>query len=123
MKKEGTDQHLRSLISPTVFICHLGSTIFAISIAKFQVIFGLCKQLVSDQVGKPEESVCSPFQFETCQKCFGFTDDKSMQPDEFFKIFDSFISSMADAKEENERIKKQREEEERRAQLEEKVRL
>ena len=45
-----------------------------------------------------------------------------MQPDEFFKIFDSFITSMADAKEENERIKKQREEEERRAQLEEKVR-
>ena len=45
-----------------------------------------------------------------------------MQPDEFFGVFDSFIMSMADAKEENERIKKQREEEERRAQLEEKVR-
>ena len=78
---------------------------------------------MSNQVGKPKERFRSPFQFETCQRCFGFTDDKSMQPDEFFKIFDSFISSMADAKEENERIKKQREEEERRAKLEEKVRI
>ena len=64
----------------------------------------------------------SRFQFESCQKCFGITDGKTMQPDEFFRIFDNFISSMTDAKEENERIKKQKEEEERKAQLEEKVR-
>ena len=44
-----------------------------------------------------------------------------MQPDEFFGIFDNFISAMKDAKEENERIRKQKEEEEKRAQLEEKV--
>ena len=44
-----------------------------------------------------------------------------MQPDEFFGVFDNFISAMNDAREENERIKKQKEEEERRAQLEERV--
>ena len=61
------------------------------------------------------------FQFESCQKCFGINDGKIMQPDEFFGVFDNFISAMNDAREENERIKKQKEEEERRAQLEERV--
>lgn len=43
------------------------------------------------------------------------------QPDEFFAVFSTFLLSMNDARVENERIRKQREEEEKRAQLEEKV--
>lgn len=59
--------------------------------------------------------------YEACQKYFGITDGSS-QPDEFFGVFDMFLTSMRDAKLENERIKKQKEEEEKRAQQEEKLR-
>ncbi|XP_052768574.1 disheveled-associated activator of morphogenesis 1-like isoform X2 [Mya arenaria] len=58
--------------------------------------------------------------FETCQKCFGIQDGG--QPDEFFGNFSSFMTSMADARDENERIRKQKEEDEKRAHLEEKLR-
>lgn len=47
----------------------------------------------------------------------------TLQPDEFFRIFGTFLNSLNDARIENERIKKQKEEEEKRAQLEEKVNL
>ena len=56
-----------------------------------------------------------------CQKNFGIL-EAGPQPDEFFGMFDTFLASMKDAKLENEKIKKQKEEEEKRAQLEEKVR-
>ena len=56
-----------------------------------------------------------------CQKNFGLTDNKMSQPDEFFGMFSTFIMSLNDAKVENERIMRQKEEEEKRAQLEEKV--
>ncbi|XP_060571050.1 disheveled-associated activator of morphogenesis 1-like [Ruditapes philippinarum] len=58
--------------------------------------------------------------FELCQKNFGISEGSS-QPDEFFGIFDTFLASMKDAKLENEKIKKQKEEEEKRVQLEEKL--
>ncbi|KAL4238139.1 Dishevelled associated activator of morphogenesis 2 [Mactra antiquata] len=58
--------------------------------------------------------------YEYCQKCFGLGESTS-QPDEFFGIFDSFLSAMSEARCENERIKRQKEEEEKRAQLEEKL--
>lgn len=60
------------------------------------------------------------FQFETVTKAYG-EDPASSEPDEFFGIFDTFLTSFAEAKRENERIKKQREEEAKRARLEEQV--
>lgn len=53
-------------------------------------------------------------------KCFGDKPDDS-KPDEFFGIIDTFINSLNEAKVENERIRQQKEEEERRAKLEEQV--
>lgn len=60
-------------------------------------------------------------QFEVCQKCFGIAETSSCQPDEFFGTFSTFMMSINDAREDNERIRKQKEEDEKRAQLEEKV--
>ncbi|XP_052275051.1 disheveled-associated activator of morphogenesis 1-like isoform X2 [Dreissena polymorpha] len=57
--------------------------------------------------------------FETCQKCFGIAE--SGQPDEFFGVFDAFLVAMNDARVENEKIRKMKEEEEKRAHLEEKL--
>ena len=44
-----------------------------------------------------------------------------MQPDEFFGIFDIFLSAFADARVENEKIRRQREEDEKRAKMEAQV--
>ena len=60
-------------------------------------------------------------QFEVCGKCFCVTE--GVQPDELFGGFASFLTAMADARVENERMRRQKEEEEKRAQLEEKVGL
>ena len=54
-------------------------------------------------------------------KSFG-EDPKQMQPDEFFGVFDMFLNSFTDARLENDRIKRVKEEEEKRAKMEEKVR-
>ncbi|XP_065113238.1 disheveled-associated activator of morphogenesis 1b isoform X2 [Paramisgurnus dabryanus] len=50
-------------------------------------------------------------------KHFGEDADK-MQPDEFFGIFDQFLQSFAEARQENENIRRRKEEEERRARME-----
>lgn len=44
-----------------------------------------------------------------------------MQPDEFFGIFDQFLQSFAEARQENENIRRRKEEEERRARMEAQV--
>lgn len=45
-----------------------------------------------------------------------------MQPDEFFGIFDTFLQSFAEAKQDLENMRKKKEEEERRARMEAMVR-
>ncbi|KAL4641813.1 disheveled-associated activator of morphogenesis 1-like isoform X1 [Arapaima gigas] len=45
-------------------------------------------------------------------------DDGKMQPDEFFGIFDQFLQSFAEAKQENENMQRRKEEEQRRARME-----
>lgn len=45
-------------------------------------------------------------------------DPSTMQPDEFFGIFDSFLTSFSEARLDNENIKKRQEEEEKRAKQE-----
>ncbi len=57
------------------------------------------------------------FQYEKAVKYFG-EDPHKTQPDEFFGVFAQFISSFYDAVVENERFKKLKEDEERRAKLE-----
>jgi dishevelled associated activator of morphogenesis len=42
-------------------------------------------------------------------------DNSSIQPDEFFGIFDSFLTTYIEAKSDNENMKKRKEEEEKRA--------
>ena len=46
---------------------------------------------------------------------------KKIKPEEFFGIFDNFLTSLADAGMENQRLRKQKEDEERRAQYEAEV--
>ena len=60
------------------------------------------------------------FQFEKVVKNYG-EDSSKMQPDEFFGIFDIFLSAFADARVENEKIRRQREEDEKRAKMEAQV--
>ncbi|KAJ8274874.1 hypothetical protein COCON_G00094990 [Conger conger] len=55
--------------------------------------------------------------FQKALRHFG-EDAGKMQPDEFFGIFDQFLQSFADAKLENENIRRRKEEEERRARME-----
>ena len=50
-------------------------------------------------------------------KSFG-EDSQKMQPDEFFGMFDQFVASFNDARVENQKFRKQKEEEEKRARLE-----
>lgn len=58
--------------------------------------------------------------FKETVKSFGDNADDS-KPDDFFGIIDTFINSLNEAKLENERIKQQKEEEEKRAKLEEQM--
>lgn len=55
-------------------------------------------------------------------KHFGESEGK-MQPDEFFGIFDTFLQSFTEAKQDLENMRKKKEEEERRARMEAMVRL
>jgi len=50
-------------------------------------------------------------------------DDTSIQPDEFFGMFDSFLTAIHEARADNENSKKRREEEEKRAKQEAEVRI
>ena len=58
-------------------------------------------------------------QYETMLKAFG--EEPAVQPDEFFGIFDTFLNSFSDARLENEKMRKQKEEEEKRSKMEEQV--
>lgn len=53
-------------------------------------------------------------------KHFG-EDAGKMQPDEFFGIFDQFLGSFAEARQENENMRRRKDEEERRAKMETQV--
>ncbi|XP_049319702.1 disheveled-associated activator of morphogenesis 1 isoform X2 [Astyanax mexicanus] len=55
--------------------------------------------------------------FQKAVKHFG-EDGSSSQPDDFFGIFDQFLQSFSEAKQENENTRKRKEEEERRARIE-----
>lgn len=59
-------------------------------------------------------------QFQKAVKVFG-EEPSSMQPDDFFGIFDQFLQAFAEAKQDNENMRKRKEEEERRAQREAQV--
>lgn len=48
-------------------------------------------------------------------------DNTSIQPDDFFGIFDAFLTALHDAKQDNENLKKRRDEEEKRAKQEAEV--
>ncbi|XP_072545072.1 disheveled-associated activator of morphogenesis 1 isoform X1 [Salminus brasiliensis] len=55
--------------------------------------------------------------FQKAVKHFG-EESSSMQPDDFFGIFDQFLQAFAEAKQENENARRRKEEEERRARME-----
>lgn len=59
---------------------------------------------------------------EKALKHFG-EDLSKLQPDEFFGIFDSFLTSFNEAKQDNENLARRKEEEERRALMEAQVGL
>ena len=56
-------------------------------------------------------------QFEKAAKCYG-EDPQKTQADEFFTVFSMFLNSFLEAKVDNDRFQKQREEEEKRQKLE-----
>lgn len=58
--------------------------------------------------------------FDRAVRLFG-EDDTSIQPDEFFGMFDSFLTALHEARMDNENGKKRREEEEKRAKQEAEV--
>lgn len=60
------------------------------------------------------------FQFEKSLELFG-EEPRKVQPDEFFGIFDLFLASFADARADNERFHRQKEEEEKRQRIESQV--
>ncbi len=62
----------------------------------------------------------SVLQFLKAVKHFG-EDAEKMQPDEFFGIFDQFLQSFAEARQENKNMRRRKEEEERRARMEAQV--
>ncbi|XP_064600215.1 disheveled-associated activator of morphogenesis 1-like [Liolophura sinensis] len=89
---------------------------------KFVSVMGDFVTLASYNFSEIEEAYTEmKHKFETVTKAYG-EDPVSSEPDEFFGIFDTFLTSFAEAKRENERIKKQREEEAKRARLEEQLR-
>lgn len=55
--------------------------------------------------------------FERAVRLFG-EDPNNTQPDEFFGVFDAFVSSFAEARHDNENMKRKQEEEEKRAKQE-----
>lgn len=72
---------------------------------------------------EPELEVCGcvyVFQYEMTLKAYA--EENKMQPDDFFGVFDLFLTSFADARLENEKMRRQKEEEEKRAKIEEQVR-
>lgn len=62
-------------------------------------------------------TICFQTRFDRAVRLFG-EDPTCMQPDEFFGIFDSFLTSFAEARQDNENMRKRQEEEEKRAKQE-----
>jgi len=60
-------------------------------------------------------------QFAKSLKHFG-EEERRMQPDEFFGIFDTFLQSFSEARQDLENMQRRKEEEERRARMEAMVR-
>lgn len=60
--------------------------------------------------------------FDRAVKLFG-EDGSVIQPEEFFGIFDNFVTAFAEARQDNENFKKRAEEEEKRLKQEEQVRV
>ena len=58
--------------------------------------------------------------YETLLKAFG-ENSADVQPDVFFGVFDTFLTAFGDAKTENDKMKRQKEEEEKRKKIEETV--
>lgn len=68
--------------------------------------------------------VCSIqlFQFDRAVRLFG-EDNSTIQPDDFYGIFDAFLTAFNEARQDNENMRRRREEEEKRAAQEAEVRL
>lgn len=62
------------------------------------------------------------FQFDRAVRLFG-EDNSTIQPDDFFGIFDTFLTSFNEARQDNENMKRRQEEEEKRAVQEAEVSL
>lgn len=68
-----------------------------------------------------KSATCS-LQFAKSLKHFG-EEERRMQPDDFFGIFDTFLQSFSEARQDLENMQRRKEEEERRARMEIMVRL
>lgn len=60
-------------------------------------------------------------QFDRAVRLFG-EDNSTIQPDDFFAIFDSFLTALSEASQDNTNVKKRRDEEEKRSRQEVEVR-
>lgn len=56
-------------------------------------------------------------QFDRAVRLFG-EDNSTIQPDDFFAVFDSFLTALSEARQDNISVKKRREEEEKRTRQE-----
>ncbi len=87
----------------------------------------ISQMLCKDQLSTHSLSECkndihvTSFQFTKSLKHFG-EDEGRMQPDEFFGIFDTFLQSFSEARQDLENMKRRKDEEERRARMEAMVR-
>ncbi|KAG7328027.1 hypothetical protein KOW79_007971 [Hemibagrus wyckioides] len=84
---------------------------FVSVVSQFSTVAGFSFSEVEDSLQEAKEM------FQKAVKIFG-EEPSSMQPDDFFGIFDQFLQAFAEAKQDNENMRKRKEEEERRAQRE-----
>lgn len=84
---------------------------FVSVVSQFITVAGFSFSEVEESLQEVKET------FQKAVRVFG-EDPASMQPDEFFGVFDQFLLSFTDAKQENENMRRRKEEEERRAQRE-----
>ncbi|KAF5898715.1 disheveled-associated activator of morphogenesis 1-like isoform X1, partial [Clarias magur] len=84
---------------------------FVSVVSQFITVAGFSFSEVEDSLQDAKET------FQKTVKVFG-EEPGSTQPDDFFRIFDQFLQAFAEAKEDNENMRKRKEEEERRARLE-----
>lgn len=69
----------------------------------------------SEALKKKKNVSC--LQFDRAVRLFG-EDNSTIQPDDFFAIFDSFLTALSEARQDNITVKKRREEEEKRTRQE-----